>query len=258
MGAIEAVYLTMDLLGDKITAFTVLFIVPVLRLMSDGDIAVRQLAALSFGKLIQFMPLEAGVSSQNDSELSEKLKRTRDRDRMFLEQLLDSSKCENYRIKVDVKAELRDYQIDGVNWLMFLNRFGLHGILSDEMGLGKTLQTIIVVASDHYERENNNLPELPTLIVSPPSVTGHWVEEMLKFCPTALRALHYTGNNSERRKLQNIFTNKSNNYNVLVSSYEVIRNDSQFFHVRNLLDYIRLKIDFSTNNGTTVCWMKAT
>ena len=26
---------------------------------------------------------------------------------------------------------------------MFLNRFGLHGILSDEMGLGKTLQTII-------------------------------------------------------------------------------------------------------------------
>jgi TATA-binding protein-associated factor len=98
------------------------------------------------------------------------------------------------------------------------------------MGLGKTLQTIIVVASDHYQRQKNNQIELPTLIVSPPSVTGHWVEEISKFCPEALRTLHYTGNNSERRKLQNYFTNGANNYNVIVSSYEVIRNDSSFFH----------------------------
>ena len=67
----------------------------------------------------------------------------RNHDRLFLEQLFDNRKCEPYQIKVRINAKLRDYQIDGVNWLMFLNRFGLHGILSDEMGLGKTLQTII-------------------------------------------------------------------------------------------------------------------
>jgi len=139
MGSIEAVYLTMELLGDKITAFTVLFIVPILKLMADVDQAVRQLSALSFGKLIQLMPLEAGMN-RNEPELSQRLQQRRDHDRIFLEQLLDSSKCESVKIEIKINAQLRDYQIDGVNWLMFLNRFGLHGILSDEMGLGKTLQ----------------------------------------------------------------------------------------------------------------------
>lgn len=41
---------------------------------------------------------------------------------------------------------------DGLNWLSFLNRYNLHGILCDDMGLGKTLQTICILASDHHER----------------------------------------------------------------------------------------------------------
>ena len=35
---------------------------------------------------------------------------------------------------------LRPYQADGVGWLLFLLRSGLHGALCDDMGLGKTLQ----------------------------------------------------------------------------------------------------------------------
>ena len=223
-GSIELIYRVITLLADKVIAFTVLFIVPVLRLMSDLDQPIRQLSSLTFGKLIQLMPLEAGIKETN--EISERLAARRQADRHFLDQLFDNQKCEQYKINVPIKAELRDYQIDGVNWLMFLNRFGLHGILSDEMGLGKTLQTIVVVASDHYDREQNKQQKLPTLIVSPPSVTGHWVEEINKFCPQTLKVLHYTGTNKERRKLQAI-----NDYNVLVTSYEVIRNDVQFFQV---------------------------
>ena len=68
---------------------------------------------------------------------------------------------------------------------------------------------------------------MPTLIVSPPSVTGHWVEEIEKFCGDQLSVLHYTGNNNERRKLQSLVSYN----NIIVSSYEVIRNDSTFFHV---------------------------
>ena len=223
-GSIELIYRVIDQLSDKIIAFTVLFIVPVLRLMSDLDQPVRQLSSLTFGKLIQLMPLEAGVKSEDI--ISERLARRRKEDRHFLEQLFDNTKCEQYTVRVDINATLRDYQVDGVNWLMFLNRFGLHGILSDEMGLGKTLQTIVVVASDHFDRRARNAQEIPTLIVSPPSVTGHWVEEINKFCPSQLQVLHYTGNNKERRKLQCI-----QDYNVLVTSYEVIRNDASFFQV---------------------------
>lgn len=41
---------------------------------------------------------------------------------------------------------LRPYQQDGINWLAFLQRCGLHGILADDMGLGKTLQATAIIA----------------------------------------------------------------------------------------------------------------
>ena len=85
----------------------------------------------------------------------------------------------------------------------------------------------LAVASDHYDRRATGKQELPTLIISPPSVTGHWVEEIEKFCGDQLSVLHYTGNNNERRKLQSLVSYN----NIIVSSYEVIRNDSTFFHV---------------------------
>ena len=39
-----------------------------------------------------------------------------------------------------IGGTLRRYQQEGINWLAFLRRFGLHGVLADDMGLGKTLQ----------------------------------------------------------------------------------------------------------------------
>ena len=141
-GAIECVGQVVSQLGDKVVPFTVLFIVPVLRLMSDQDLSVRQMSSFIFGRLVQLMPLEDGIfrGSQSHPDLTPKLQRKRDHDKKFLEQLFDQSKCDKYKICVPLNATLRDYQQDGVNWLMFLNNFGLHGILSDEMGLGKTLQ----------------------------------------------------------------------------------------------------------------------
>jgi len=37
---------------------------------------------------------------------------------------------------------MRDYQIQGLNWLISLYHNNINGILADEMGLGKTIQTI--------------------------------------------------------------------------------------------------------------------
>ncbi|KAK6061821.1 hypothetical protein COOONC_00511, partial [Cooperia oncophora] len=41
---------------------------------------------------------------------------------------------------------LRHYQAEGITWIRFLRKFGLHGILADDMGLGKTLQTLCALA----------------------------------------------------------------------------------------------------------------
>ena len=37
-----------------------------------------------------------------------------------------------------IKATLREYQVDGVNWVLKQYHCGTGGILGDEMGLGKT------------------------------------------------------------------------------------------------------------------------
>lgn len=72
---------------------------------------------------------QAGLPSP--PEFSEELLKRRDEERQFLTQLLDGSKVEPYQIPVHVEAELRPYQQDGVNWLAFLAKYQLHGILCD-------------------------------------------------------------------------------------------------------------------------------
>ena len=39
-----------------------------------------------------------------------------------------------------VGGTMRDYQLEGLNWMINLHDNGISGILADEMGLGKTLQ----------------------------------------------------------------------------------------------------------------------
>lgn len=64
---------------------------------------------------------------------SDELLKRRETEREFLSQLLDGTKVEQYIIPVAIKAELRKYQQDGVNWLAFLAKYQLHGILCDGM-----------------------------------------------------------------------------------------------------------------------------
>lgn len=43
-----------------------------------------------------------------------------------------------------IHGEMRDYQIEGLNWLINLYENGINGILADEMGLGKFKQVFIL------------------------------------------------------------------------------------------------------------------
>ncbi|CDQ62127.1 unnamed protein product [Oncorhynchus mykiss] len=149
-GAIEAMACVMEQLDVDIVPYIVLLVVPVLGRMSDPSDSVRFMATQCFATLIRLLPLEAGIP--DPPTMSDDLIRQKARERHFLEQLLDSRKLENYKIPVPIQAELRKYQQDGVNWLSFLNKYKLHGILCDDMGLGKTLQSICILAGDHYLR----------------------------------------------------------------------------------------------------------
>jgi TATA-binding protein-associated factor len=95
------------------------------------------------------------------------------------------------------------------------------------MGLGKTLQSICILSSKHFERserfKETKSPDsihLPSLIACPPTLTGHWYFEILKYAEN-LRPILYTGNARERSRLLTQLTS----YDVVITSYEVVRND---------------------------------
>ena len=48
-------------------------------------------------------------------------------------------------------CEMRQYQIDGLSWMHWLQSSGLGGCLADDMGLGKTIQTLALL---QYNKEN--------------------------------------------------------------------------------------------------------
>ena len=58
---------------------------------------------------------------------------------------LDNANGERLQ-KVLRGVDLRQYQIEGIAWLLFLSNWGLNGCLDDDMGLGKTLQALAAVS----------------------------------------------------------------------------------------------------------------
>ncbi|GMF21849.1 unnamed protein product [[Candida] boidinii] len=150
-GAIECSYHLSNTMGSDILPYVVFLIVPIMGRMSDSNNDVRILAASTFASIIKLVPLEAGIPDPVD--MPEDLMGSRDKERDFIQQMMDPTKIKPFELPVAIKATLRKYQQEGVNWLYFLNKYHLHGILCDDMGLGKTLQTICIVASDQYLRQ---------------------------------------------------------------------------------------------------------
>jgi TATA-binding protein-associated factor len=224
-GAIECIYHLIHVMQEGILPYVVFLVVPTLGRMSDSNDEVRRIATTTFAHLVKLMPLEAGI--EDPPGLSQDLLKGRERERKFITQMLDPKKVEDFPIPVAINAELRPYQQDGVNWLAFLNRYNLHGILCDDMGLGKTLQTLCMVASDHYNRaeeyKKTQAPEkrpLPSLIICPPSLSGHWQQEIRTYAPF-LSFVAFVGPSGERAKMRS----KLSTTDVVITSYEVCRNE---------------------------------
>ncbi|KAM0754707.1 hypothetical protein T439DRAFT_368083, partial [Meredithblackwellia eburnea MCA 4105] len=224
-GAMEVVMHIVDLLDVKVLPYIIFLVVPVLGRMSDSDDDVRLVATNTFASLIKLVPLEAGLP--DPPGFPEELISKRQQEREFLTQLLDGSKVEEYKIPIPIGVELRKYQRDGVSWLAFLAKYQLHGLLCDDMGLGKTLQSICILGSKHFERAQRHAESgsadtihLPSLVVCPPTLTGHWKHEIQTYASN-LRPVIYTGNKSEREQL----LAKIRQYDVVIISYDILRND---------------------------------
>ncbi len=99
-------------------------------------------------------------------------------DKMWKEHLARMAKNTAFtpQLPTTLQAELRDYQLEGFEWLARLAHWGVGACLADDMGLGKTVQALALMLA--------RAPQGPTLVIAPTSVCMNWIAEAEKFAPT--------------------------------------------------------------------------
>ncbi|CAI5439291.1 unnamed protein product [Caenorhabditis angaria] len=129
---------------------------------------------------------------------------------------------------------LREYQFEGVNWLLYCYYNSQNCILADEMGLGKTVQTITFL-SEIYKYGIHG----PFLIVVPLSTIHNWVREFETW--TDMNAVVYHGSSYARDVLQQyeVYYDKKHSANkqwrknlvkldALITTFEMVVTDCEF------------------------------
>uniref|UniRef100_A0A8C9FDV3 Chromodomain helicase DNA binding protein 7 n=1 Tax=Pavo cristatus TaxID=9049 RepID=A0A8C9FDV3_PAVCR len=91
--------------------------------------------------------------------------------------------------------KLREYQLEGVNWLLFNWYNTRNCILADEMGLGKTIQSITFLYEIYLKGIHG-----PFLVIAPLSTIPNWEREFRTW--TELNVVVYHGSQASRRTIQ--------------------------------------------------------
>jgi SNF2 family DNA or RNA helicase len=115
------------------------------------------------------------------------------------------------RLPSTLKAQLRDYQKEGFQWLARLAHLGFGACLADDMGLGKTLQALAAIL--------HRAPQGPTLVVAPTSVCANWLNEARRFAPT-LKLIPFGGTDRGTQVAD------LGPFDVLVASYGLLHQES--------------------------------
>lgn len=135
----------------------------------------------------------------------------------FWEQMSTFSTHDGTNLPTHATAEFREYQLKGFGWLWFMYKYGLNGILADDMGLGKTLQALTVL-----QKAKEVDGSMPTLVICPTTVVFNWESEIQKFAPE-LTCLKLAGVDRKNH------FKEIPNYDVVITSYALIRRDIKHF-----------------------------
>lgn len=123
-------------------------------------------------------------------------------------------------------GKLRDYQLEGLNFLVNSWRNDTNVILADEMGLGKTVQSVSMLG---FLQNAQQIPG-PFLVVVPLSTLSNWAKEFRKWLPD-MNIIVYVGTRASREVCQQYeFYNDKKvgrpiKFNALLTTYEVVLKD---------------------------------
>ncbi|DAZ94104.1 TPA: hypothetical protein N0F65_007938 [Lagenidium giganteum] len=135
----------------------------------------------------------------------------------------------------DGSLRLREYQLEGLNWLLWNWYNERPSVLADEMGLGKTIQTLAFL--DRLRFSDKIRCRGPFLVVAPLSLIAQWQSECETW--TSMNCIVYHGNTESReviRQREFYYVSHDNKpdkkkpfrFNILVTTYEVAIKDISF------------------------------
>lgn len=154
-----------------------------------------------------------------------------------------------------LRAELRPYQLAGLEWLARAYKNKINAILADEMGLGKTLQTIALLA--HLACDLGIWG--PHLIVVPSSVILNWEREFHRFMP-GCKVLTYYGSQADRKAKRKGW-DAENAFQVCITSYQIAIADQHILRRKNwhymVLDEAHLIKNYRSQRWQTLLTFKS-
>lgn len=158
--------------------------------------------------------------------------------------LLSSAGVTPTELPGTVSAQLRPYQREGFDWLCFLWRHRLGGILADDMGLGKTLQALALIC--HAKHAEPGMP--PFLVVAPTSVVANWAAEAARFAPD-LAVVTITDTLRRRRQdLAEVIAGAD----IVVTSYTLFRLDTDAYVAVGWSGLVLDEAQFTKNHQSKV------
>ncbi|KAL6265265.1 hypothetical protein P5V15_002045 [Pogonomyrmex californicus] len=127
---------------------------------------------------------------------------------------------------------LRDYQMDGLNWMIHSWCKENSVILADEMGLGKTIQTICFLYYLFHTQQLHG----PFLLVVPLSTMTSWQREMSQWAPD-MNFVTYLGDVNSRNIIREYEWcyrgSKRLKFNVILTTYEIVLKDKALLGALN-------------------------
>lgn len=142
--------------------------------------------------------------------------------RQAMEMLANKQGVPATPISTELQAELRPYQIEGFNWLVFMRNQQFGACLADDMGLGKTIQLITYLL--HVHRQEKTVA--PSLIICPTSVLGNWQKELERFAPSLSVHTYYgPGRIKQDERFEDIVT--EHQPDVILTTYGTVTQDGE-------------------------------
>lgn len=170
--------------------------------------------------------------------------------------LLQLESVEPVPVPAGLNASLRPYQREGFNWLAFLWRHRLGGVLADDMGLGKTLQTLALLCHRKETAPQDPETRKPFLVVAPTSVVPNWISECRRFAPGLVIAgitdTEARSARTARGQAGGALAAAAAGADVVVTSYTLFRLDFEAYQQQDWAGLVLDEAQFVKNRATRV------